>query len=284
MLITNNNPVMGYFETIKKLQKRLAILDSKLVELLQVESETGLKSPHEKAQLEKQIAAVCELLGKAQRESAPPLDSAEEFLRDFETFAPMIAVSGAVQGAVQEVKIQTPKFTGSYIPVRGDGNCGIRAFLAALGFLLCGLLFPNDPLVLKEWICRLKVLMKVQITKLAAHDSAYEKAVLSIPENKGVVTLNDYFALMMADGYYFTNFEFQVLAIMFGYQINVIRQYPTKYEEFQCFVPINVLEEAISDRHLNILYQGGHYVPLTQLTQNKNCNVGYVSAREVFEV
>jgi len=188
------------------------------------------------------------------------METVQKFREEFVTFIGKMQLPAEVPLE----KVTIPRFSASYSRVRGDGNCGPRAFLTLLALHSIGRLLPENPQDLCMWIFRLKELMIPFIIQMSK-DCSFLSALLSIPQNGTVENLDQYFALLMSDGYYFTNFEFKVLAIMFDTQINIIRQESNQFEEYQCFTPKGVPIKPIKRDHLNILYQTGHYVPIVEI-------------------
>jgi hypothetical protein len=197
--------------------------------------------------------------------SRPPVavsrdDSPETFLEDFGNAVPLMPSSGVLTSFSNYV------FKGEYLPVRGDGNCGLRAFLTALA-ARAGRHLPINPPGLLDWIFRLKPLMIQQITQMLSAGIIDARNLLSIPENHlpADASLNDYFALFLTDGYQITNFDFRVLASMFNLQINVIRQNTNGIDDVQCFLRHGNEIDLNIAQHICILQQHGHYVPLIQV-------------------
>ena len=192
--------------------------------------------------------------------NVPSVDNVQKFREEFYIFISRMHL----QGEVPLEMVANTKFCASFSDVRGDGNCGPRAFLTLLALQSTGRLLHSDPPQMKMWIERLKELMIPCITQLT-RDRAFRRALLTIPENGVVENVDHYFSLFLSDGYHFTNFEFRVLAIMFDIQINIIRQESYEVEEYQSFVPTGTQVNPIRPDHLNILYQPGHYVPIVEI-------------------
>jgi hypothetical protein len=175
-------------------------------------------------------------------------------------------------------------FAGQYLPVRGDGNCGLRAFLTALA-ARTGVMLPYDPPGLLDWITRLKELMVDEMKKMLATKILDERELLSIPENRDYLPrapdLEDYFALFRTNGYFITNYDFRVLANLFGLQINVIRQNTNGNDDTQCFVRYGIQADVMITEHICILQQPGHFVPIINFT-DANVAAGHLlNAREM---
>jgi len=193
----------------------------------------------------------------------PQNDSPQIFLQYVIEAVQLMASSGVPRVFSNSV------FSGEYLPVRGDGNCGLRAFLTALA-ARAGRHLPIDPPGMLELIFRLKPLMIQEINQMLSAGIIDERNLLSIPENRfsADATLDDYFARFLTDGYHITNFDFRVLASMFNLQINVIRQNTNGIDDVQCFVrhgneiDLNIVE------HICILQQPGHFVPFIQVFES----------------
>jgi hypothetical protein len=164
------------------------------------------------------------------------------------------------------IRFSNSVFDGIYLPVRGDGNCGLRAFLTALA-ARAGRHLPIDPPGMLDWILRLKPLMIQEIKQMLDTGIIDKRNLLSIPENHlpADAPLKDYFELFLTDGYQITNFDFRVLASMFNLQIDVIRQKTNGIDDVQCFLRHGNEIDIIIAQHICILQQDGHYVPLIQV-------------------
>jgi len=197
--------------------------------------------------------------------AVPQNDSPDLFLQDFLMALLLMASSGVPQVFSNCV------FRGAYLPVREDGNCGLRAFLTALA-ARAGRHLPIDPPGMLEWIFRLKPLMIQEINKMLSAGIIDERNLLSIPENRlgAGATLDDYFTLFLTDGYHITNFDFRVLASLFNLQINVIRQDTNGYDDVQCFVRLGNEIDLNIAQHICILQQPGHFVPLINICQSES--------------
>jgi len=191
-------------------------------------------------------------------------DSPLEFMQAFIMAMQLMASTGVLRDFFNHV------FKGKYLEVRGDGNCGPRAFLTALA-ARAGINLPIDPPGMREWIVRLKLLMIQEINQMLSAGIIKVDDLTSIPENQPLLpedpTLDDYFALFRTDGYNITNFDFRVLASMFNLQIDVIRQDTNGIDDVQCFVRRgNEIDDGIA-QHICILQQRGHFVPLIQVDE-----------------
>ena len=219
------------------------------------------------------VAERLSMAASRQQVAPPPLvaprqlvaDSPLEFMQDFIMAVLLMASIGVLRDFFNSV------FKGKYLEVRGDGNCGPRAFLTALA-ARAGINLPIDPPGMCDWIDRLKLLMIQEINQMLSAGIIKVDDLTSIPENltllpKGA-TLNHYFALFLTDGYNITNFDFRVLASMFNLQIDVIRQDTNGIDDVQCFVRRgNEIDDGIA-QHICILQQRGHFVPLIQVDES----------------
>lgn len=205
-----------------------------------------------------------------QQVAPPPLvaprqlvaDSPLEFMQAFIMAMQLMASTGVLRDFFNHV------FKGKYLEVRGDGNCGPRAFLTALA-ARAGINLPIDPPGMGEWIFRLKLLMIQEINQMLSAGIIEERNLTSIPENglREDATLDQYFEKFKTDGYNITNFDFRVLASMFNLQIDVIRQDTNGIDDVQCFVRRgNEIDDGIA-QHICILQQRGHFVPLIQVDE-----------------
>ena len=194
----------------------------------------------------------------------PPDDSPLRFMDEF-----LREALRSMASLVAPLYISNSAFAGKYLPVRGDGNCGLRAFLTAYAARKdIGL--PIDPPGMIEWIFRLKFLMIQEINNLIEIGVIALSDLLSIPENPlgAGAELNDYFALFLTDGYHITNFDFRVLASMFRLQINVIRQHTNSIDDVQCFVRHGNRIDLNITEHICIVQQPNHFVPLIQVEEH----------------
>lgn len=264
---------------IAALKVQVCDLDAKLASLLQDES-LGVNVKCEKDLVMQKIQTIGELVSSCEAALRPPVaarpqalrppvaarpsadvgvgrNPALQFLEDF-----LVAVQSMISAGVPK-RIINHVVSGQYLPVRGDGNCGLRAFLTALA-ARSGILLPIDPPGMLEWIYRLKPLMIQAMREMLDAGIIEARDLLTIPENRlpADATLDDYFALFLMDGYFITNFDFRVLAYMFNLQINVIREQPNGYDDVQCFVPVGHLPDHRIKEHLCILQQPCHFVPI----------------------
>ena len=154
------------------------------------------------------------------------------------------------------------QFLVSYATVRGDGACLFRAFLTALAYRLLGVVLPNDPEGIHEWILRLKFLMCDHIRAMVLRYPDFERELQTIPENGTVRSLKDYFEKFLEPAYHGTNFDIKILADMFDMPIHVIRQNTASVETHQSFAPRGQVLLEIKDEDIKILYQPGHYVAI----------------------
>lgn len=256
-------------EEIKKLSARVCVLDASYASLC-AEEELGLNVANSKAAVLLEIQSISQLISECEKELIRPAvvatiqdDSPLLFLHYFLETVQSMASSGISRDFSNNV------FTGKYLPVRGDGNCGLRAFLTALA-ARAGRHLPIDPPGMLMWIYRIKPLMIQEINQMLSAGIIDECNLLSIPENQfgAGATLEDYFAKFLTDGYHITNFDFRVLASMFNLQINVIRQNTNGYDDVQCFVRYgNEIDLNIAE-HICILQQPGHFVPLIQVCES----------------
>ena len=226
----------------------------------------SLTATHTSATARQPMAATRLSMATARSQVAPrPLvaDSPQRFMEAFLKAVQSMASSGV------PTRFSNRVFTGECLPVRGDGNCGLRAFLTALA-ARAGINLSIDPPGMLEWIFRLKLLMIEEINRMLGVGIIAVSDLLSIPENRlgAGATLNRYFALFRTDGYNITNFDFRVLASMFNLQINVIRETTNGIDDVQCFVrPGNEIDLVIA-QHICILQQPGHFVPLIQVDEH----------------
>lgn len=174
-----------------------------------------------------------------------------------------IAVIGMVHRTENlDTVLINEQFLVSYATVRGDGACLFRAFLTALAYRLLGVVLPNDPEGIHEWILRLKFLMCDYIREMARRNPNFERELKSIPENGTVRTLEDYFIKFLEPAYHGTNYDIKILADIFEMPIHVIRQNPTSVETHQSFAPGKRVLHNIEDSDIKILYQPGHFVAI----------------------
>lgn len=277
---------------IRELKQRLSDLDGKRALLLQL-VEIGCKeNRHQLAQLQQEIATVAGVLHDCQlafdREQAArmqqamgagPVESAAEdtiqkFIADFRHAVPSMAPRAVVGRAVSNSVMDA-----TWASINGDGNCGPRAFLTSLALVKFGLLLPHDPQGMLDWVLRMKLLMAQHMMHLISAGVLSVSDLLTIPENGRIETLDEYFAKFMSNGYFLTNFEFQVLATMFDAQINIIRETPTDNETFQMFAPFGDKFKAVRDGQINIMFQGqpmksGHYVVVVKILRWKGIYAG----------
>lgn len=233
--------------------------NSKAVVLLEIQAISQLISDCEVAsEMSRRQVAVSRRQVAVSHDDSPLL-----FLQEFLAAVFLMASSCIPQDFSNSV------FHGTYLPVRGDGNCGLRAFLTALA-ARAGRHLSIDPLEMLDWVNRLKPLMIQEIIQMLSAGIIDESNLLSIPENlfEKKNTLNDYFALFLTDGYNITNFDFRVLASMFNLQINVIRQITNGYDNAQCFVRHGNEIDLIIAEHICILQQPGHFVPIIQIFES----------------
>lgn len=249
-------------EEIKKLRARVHVLDASYASLC-AEEELGLNVANSKAAVLREIETISKLISELEKkEQHVVAASALDFLDNFLNAVQFMVSSGV------PIFFSNSVFTGKYLPVRGDGNCGLRAFLTALASR-SGKYLPIDPPEIMEWINRLKPLMIQEVNQLISTGIIDEYNLLSIPENQfgAGATLDDYFAKFLTDGYHITNFDFLVLASMFNLQINVIRQNINGIDDIQCFVRHgNEIDLNIAE-HICILQQPGHFVALIEVCE-----------------
>ena len=154
-----------------------------------------------------------------------------------------------------------------YATVRGDGACLFRAFLTAFAYDLIRVVLPYDLERMHEWIFQLKFLMCDHIREMVRGNPQFWRDLQSIPANSAVRTLEDYFQLFLQTAYQGTNYDFKILADMFGKPIHVIRQYPSQYETHQSFLQGEILSTEAG--HIIIMYQSGHYVAIIYISHCK---------------
>lgn len=189
-------------------------------------------------------------------------DTVDRFKADFAT-----AVHGMAHRFEELQSIEIPGFCATYATVRGDGSCLFRAFLTVLAFQLVGVVLPNDPEGMMEWIIRLKLLMCSHIQEIVRNNSHFAGELLSIPRNGTVCNLQDYFAKFICHGYHGTDYDCKILAGMFGKPIHVIQDKPGSVETHQTF-PAGPGQElrAIELTDMFIVHQSGcHYVPVVHV-------------------
>ena len=273
---------------IAVLRARVCDLDAEFASLC-AQEQLGINVKNSKAVIVCEIQAISQLISDCEKELARPQvavsrpqvavsrpqvaisrpqvavshdDSPLLFLQDFLAAVLLMASSGLPQVFSNRV------FHGAYLPVCGDGNCGLRAFLTALA-ARAGRHLSIDPPGMLEWIYRLKPLMIQEIKEMLFAGIIDECNLLLIPENQfsADATLDYYFALFLTDGYNITNFDFRVLASMFNLQINVIRQNTNDIDDVQCFVRFGNDIDLIIAEHICILQQPGHFVPLIQVCE-----------------
>ena len=157
--------------------------------------------------------------------------------------------------------------------VRGDGACGLRAFISALLWLFWGIILPKAPDGMDGIIVAFKVLLLGFANLLAANpeNADFIKDLLSIPQNGVCENLHAYAKMVMKPDYYATNFELQMLTMMIGkvspflkkpfphFQLNVIRGEPTDVESHQSFSADGSVEKPSSQWHANLLNHNGHF-------------------------
>jgi hypothetical protein len=194
------------------------------------------------------------------RFAIPQNDNPVLFMEHF-IIAPMLMLMAL---SSVPVRFSNDVVSGHYLPVLGDGNCGLRAFLTALA-ARAGRHLPFNPPGMLDWIMRLKYLMIQEIRKMLAEGTIHLSELLTIPENGRLATLDDYFALFLSDGYHITNNDFRVLASLFNLQIDVIRQNTNGNDDVQCFVRHGNVIDILVANHICILYQPGHFVPIIDI-------------------
>lgn len=163
--------------------------------------------------------------------------------------------------------------------VRGDGACGIRAFLTSFFFVKFGIALPQDPDGMISLIAQVKMLFFDLIQIIASNPSNRDfiTGLLSNPNN-GYKKANsfEYFDMVAKPNYQFTNFDLRVLIILFNLaypdlkQVNVIRKTAVSTngleEQYQSFSKDGIVE-PVSMKHINILYTGGHYKTIFRIDE-----------------
>jgi hypothetical protein len=163
--------------------------------------------------------------------------------------------------------------------VRGDGACGIRAFLTSVFFVKFGIVLPRDPTGMISLIAQVKMLFfdLIQIIDSNPLNRDFIIGLLSNPDNGSKkANIYEYFDMVVNPGYEFTNFDLRVLIILFNLaypdlkQVNVIRKTVVSTngleEQYQSFSKDGIVE-PVSMKHINILYTGGHYKAIFHIVE-----------------
>lgn len=163
--------------------------------------------------------------------------------------------------------------------VRGDGACGIRAFLTSVFVIKFGIVLPRDPEGMISLIAEVKILFRDLIQIIASNPLNHDfiTGMLFNPDNGSKkANIYEYFDMVVKPGYQFTNFELRVLIILFNLaypdltQVNVIRKTVVSTngfeEQYQSFSKDGIIE-PVSMKHINILYTGGHYKAIFHITE-----------------
>jgi hypothetical protein len=163
--------------------------------------------------------------------------------------------------------------------VRGDGACGIRAFLTSFFFVKFGIALPRDPEGMISLIAQVKMLFfeLIQIIDSNPLNRDFIIGLLSNPDNGSKKSnIYEYFDMVVKPDYQFTNFDLRVLIILFNLsypdlkQINVIRKTAVSTngleEQYQSFSKDGIVE-PVSMKHINILYTGGHYKAIFHIVE-----------------
>lgn len=187
-------------------------------------------------------------------------DSVYRFKEDF-----VAAARGMARRVENLYVVDINGFIATYATVRGDGACFFRSFLTVLAYQEAGIVLPNDPEGIHEWIIRLKLLMCSHIQEIVKHNPHFEVNLQTIPHNGDVRSLQDYFSMFIRYDYQGTNYDCKILAVIFGKPIHVIRSRPSENEICQTFPPGRAEVHAIAEDHINILHQPGHYVAIVNI-------------------
>ena len=182
-----------------------------------------------------------------------------------------------VETIVSKQKNGTLKIDAS--DVRGDGACGIRAFLTSIFVVKFGIVLPRDPEGMISLIAEVKILFRDLIQIIASNPLNHDfiTGMLFNPDNGSKkANIYEYFDMVVKPGYQFTNFELRVLIILFNLvypdltQVNVIRKTVVSTngleEQYQSFSKDGIVE-PVSMKHINILYTGGHYKAIFHITE-----------------
>ena len=172
--------------------------------------------------------------------------------------------------------------------VRGCGACGYRAFITNLVLKNTGKLLPYDPAGIHDHIAALKTIMLDFIDILAdvsdedntKKNQWFINGLLDIPDNKIQLgdspTLLEYRRLVITQSYYASNYDFQLLAMLFKVQINIIisklpnRINPELLDSFShySYTGVGMRIAAPCKDHYNIVQVPMHYQVVLSIPNN----------------
>ena len=163
--------------------------------------------------------------------------------------------------------------------VRGDGACGFRAILTSFLLRTAEKELPYDPIGMPEFILELKNCMH-DLMRILVQDSENREFIIGLLRNpandRQNANIEEWFEMISDNGYYCTDGEIRLVAILFGLlpeadrftQINVLKLRPTEhniYQSFNCYgTPEIVL--PCPESHINIIHTGGHFRSVSGFT------------------
>jgi hypothetical protein len=166
---------------------------------------------------------------------------------------------------------QQKKFNILTSDVRGDGACGIRAFVSSLCAYLGIAYLPYDPDNIVEVLTRIKLAMcsLLDIINKDSRNNSVIRNLVNNPFNKiKKPTFDSYKWTLFQHDYYMTTDDFRILLLLFNLveptvcQVNIFRDTSSDTQAYESITADGNFPAPVSRNGINIYHKGLHYMSI----------------------